>query len=233
MDDNAWPHQTLAVEELLEREDITRMDWPAKSPDLNSIEHLWDALGRRIAAPLHYPENTQQLKQMLIEEWALLPQEMLHQLVLTSACQLIYRYSSRKRKRRPASFQAKKCVTPNHVRLTSVGNRMPQRWFPTIDDVGNVAERDKKEDPIHEQESLHQVHLTFPRNSVTHQVLLSIQLSQGNAPAVQKMSRRSKQRAGTGKERLYHLQKGHTTQVTASKSRQGCLKGPGSPSLET
>ncbi|GFU77809.1 transposable element Tcb2 transposase [Trichonephila clavipes] len=57
MDDNARPHRTLAVEELLER--------------------------RRIAARLHHPENTQQLKQMLIEEWALLPQEMLHQLVLS------------------------------------------------------------------------------------------------------------------------------------------------------
>ncbi|GFY10991.1 transposable element Tcb2 transposase [Trichonephila clavipes] len=44
---------------------------------------MWDALGRRITARLHYPENTQQLKQMLIEEWALLPQEMLHQLVLS------------------------------------------------------------------------------------------------------------------------------------------------------
>ncbi|GFW42830.1 transposable element Tcb2 transposase [Trichonephila clavipes] len=58
------------------------MDWPAYSPDLNPFEHVWDALGRRIAARLHHPENTQQLKQMLIEEWALLPQEMLHQLVL-------------------------------------------------------------------------------------------------------------------------------------------------------
>ncbi|GFX15959.1 transposable element Tcb2 transposase [Trichonephila clavipes] len=83
MDDNARPHQTLAVEELLESEDITRMDWPAYSPDLNPIEHVWDALGRRIAARLHHPENTQQLKQMLIEEWVLLPQEMLHQLVLS------------------------------------------------------------------------------------------------------------------------------------------------------
>ncbi|GFV94029.1 hypothetical protein TNCV_3356781 [Trichonephila clavipes] len=36
-----------------------------------------------------------------------------------------------------------------------------------------------------EQESLHQVHLTFPHNSVTHQVLLFIQLSQGNVPAVE------------------------------------------------
>ncbi|GFT26694.1 uncharacterized protein TNCV_3604931 [Trichonephila clavipes] len=58
------------------------MDWPAYSPDLNSIEHVWDTLGRRIAARLHHSENTQQ-KQMLIEEWVLLSQEMLHQLVLT------------------------------------------------------------------------------------------------------------------------------------------------------
>ncbi|GFT82104.1 transposable element Tc3 transposase [Trichonephila clavipes] len=85
MDDNARPHRTLAVEELLESEDIPRMDWPAYSPDLNPIEHLWDALGRRIAALLHHPENTQQLKQMLIEGWTLLPQEMLHQLVLTTS----------------------------------------------------------------------------------------------------------------------------------------------------
>ncbi|GFS90913.1 transposable element Tc1 transposase [Trichonephila clavipes] len=83
MDDNAQPHRSLAVEELLESEDIARMDWPAYSPDLNPIEHVWNALGRRIAALLHHPENTQQLKQMLIEEWALLPQEMLHQLVLS------------------------------------------------------------------------------------------------------------------------------------------------------
>ncbi|GFU60035.1 transposable element Tc3 transposase [Trichonephila clavipes] len=83
MDDNARPHRTLAVEELLESKDITRMDSPAYSSDLNPIKHVWDVLGRCIAARLHHPENTQQLKQMLIEEWALLPQEMLHQLVLS------------------------------------------------------------------------------------------------------------------------------------------------------
>ncbi|GFU54767.1 transposable element Tc1 transposase [Trichonephila clavipes] len=90
MDTNARPHRTLAVEELLESEDITRMDWPAYSPDLNPIEHVWDALGRRIAARLHHPENIQQLKQMLIKEWALLPQEMLHQLVLNTICRVVF-----------------------------------------------------------------------------------------------------------------------------------------------
>ncbi|GFX16603.1 transposable element Tcb1 transposase [Trichonephila clavipes] len=68
MDDSARPHRILAVEELLESEDITRMDRPAYSPDLNPFEHVWDSLGRRIAARLHHPESTQQLKQMLIEE---------------------------------------------------------------------------------------------------------------------------------------------------------------------
>ncbi|GFY19486.1 transposable element Tcb2 transposase [Trichonephila clavipes] len=58
MDANARPHRTLAVEELLESENITRMDWPAYSPDLNLIEHVLDALGRRIAARIHHPENT-------------------------------------------------------------------------------------------------------------------------------------------------------------------------------
>ncbi|GFT07653.1 transposable element Tcb2 transposase [Trichonephila clavipes] len=83
MDDNTRPHRTLVVEELLESEDITRMDWPAYTPDLKPIEHVWYALGRRIAARLHHPENTQHLKQMLIEEWVLLLQELLHQLVLS------------------------------------------------------------------------------------------------------------------------------------------------------
>ncbi|GFV17644.1 transposable element Tcb1 transposase [Trichonephila clavipes] len=49
MDDNAPCHRTVAAEQLLESEDIERMDWPARSPDLNPIEHVRDFLGRRLA----------------------------------------------------------------------------------------------------------------------------------------------------------------------------------------
>ncbi|GFV99981.1 DDE_3 domain-containing protein [Trichonephila clavipes] len=38
MDDNARPHRANIVDECLQSEDITRMDWPAYSPDLNLIE---------------------------------------------------------------------------------------------------------------------------------------------------------------------------------------------------
>ncbi|GFS54310.1 transposable element Tcb1 transposase [Trichonephila clavipes] len=50
MDDNARPHRANTVDERLQSEGITRMDWLAYSSDLNPIEHVWDMLGRRIAA---------------------------------------------------------------------------------------------------------------------------------------------------------------------------------------
>ncbi|GFU70538.1 hypothetical protein TNCV_2511941 [Trichonephila clavipes] len=68
-------------------------------------------------------------------------------------------------------------------------------------------------------------------DNVTHQVLLFIQLTQGNAPEVQKMSRRSRERAETDKERFYPLHKCHTSKVGASKARQGRLMSPETPAL--
>ncbi|GFY13102.1 transposable element Tcb2 transposase [Trichonephila clavipes] len=84
MDGNARSHQTLAVEELLESEDITRMDWPSVLPRFKTHRTCVGCFGETYCSTrLHHPENTQQLKQMLIEECVLLLQEVLHQLVLS------------------------------------------------------------------------------------------------------------------------------------------------------
>ncbi|GFV86831.1 transposable element Tcb2 transposase [Trichonephila clavipes] len=53
MDDNCRPHRANLVEDFLFEEGIVRMEWPACSPDMNPIEHVWDALGRRVAGRNH------------------------------------------------------------------------------------------------------------------------------------------------------------------------------------
>ncbi|GBM45040.1 Transposable element Tc1 transposase [Araneus ventricosus] len=69
MDDNARPHRALLANEFQESEDIRRMDWPARSPDLNPIEHFWDALGRAIATRNPPPRTIQEMKAALLNEW--------------------------------------------------------------------------------------------------------------------------------------------------------------------
>ncbi|GFV67211.1 transposable element Tc3 transposase [Trichonephila clavipes] len=83
MDDNAPCHCTVAAEQLLESEDIERMDWPARSPDLNPIEHVWDFLGRRLAARTLPPVTIRELRLALQDEWAAMPQQLIDTLIFS------------------------------------------------------------------------------------------------------------------------------------------------------
>ncbi|GFS55666.1 histone-lysine N-methyltransferase SETMAR [Trichonephila clavipes] len=83
MDDNARPHRASIVDECLQSEDITRMDWSAYSPDLNPIEHVCDMLGRRIAARRPPPTCLLELWRALLDEWCNIPQDQIENLILS------------------------------------------------------------------------------------------------------------------------------------------------------
>ncbi|GFU69144.1 transposable element Tc1 transposase [Trichonephila clavipes] len=69
MDDNATCHRTLAVQDCLDSEGIQRLVWTARSPDLNPIENVWDALGRQVAGRNYPQTNKNTLIGALTEEW--------------------------------------------------------------------------------------------------------------------------------------------------------------------
>ena len=81
MDDNATCHRTLAVQDCLSSEGIQRLVWPSRSPDLNPIENVWDALGRQLAGRTFPPTNQNTLIRALTAEWDKLPQQLLDNVV--------------------------------------------------------------------------------------------------------------------------------------------------------
>ena len=73
-DDNATPHRCVIVQQIHNAQlQYVHMDWPANSPDLNPIEHLWDELGRRLAK--RNIQNLAALAPAIAEEWAAIPQQ--------------------------------------------------------------------------------------------------------------------------------------------------------------
>ncbi|GFX44046.1 transposable element Tcb1 transposase [Trichonephila clavipes] len=68
MDNNAHPLRENIVDECLQSEDITRIDWPACSPGFNPIEHGWDMLGRRITAHQPPPICLPELRRAFLDE---------------------------------------------------------------------------------------------------------------------------------------------------------------------
>lgn len=69
IDDNARPHRAIITNHFLEVNNVERMDWPAKSPDLNVIEHAWSSLKLLVQARENPPQNLDELAAAVEEEW--------------------------------------------------------------------------------------------------------------------------------------------------------------------
>ncbi len=80
--DNARPHFAMICTQFLEAENIPVLAWPAYSPDMSHvIEHVWDALNRRVQQRVPVPANIQQLHTAIEEEWTNFPQATINNLI--------------------------------------------------------------------------------------------------------------------------------------------------------
>ena len=66
--DNARPHRARVVTYYLQDESIITFPWPARSPDLNPIEHIWNIIGRRTKERPPPVQTLNDLEQTLHQE---------------------------------------------------------------------------------------------------------------------------------------------------------------------
>ena len=70
--DNAPPHTAKHTQNILRIHDVNVLRWPAISPDLFPIEHLWDHLGRQVRER-HDVNNICDLECAWQAEWVKIP----------------------------------------------------------------------------------------------------------------------------------------------------------------
>jgi transposase len=89
--DNVRRHVARVSMDFLNDNHIRTLPWPALSPDLNPIAHLWDELGRRVRNGLNPPETLDELRRALIQEWNNIPQTFIRNLIgsMRHRCQAV------------------------------------------------------------------------------------------------------------------------------------------------
>ncbi len=67
--DNNPKHTSKKAKTWLQDHRIKVMDWPAQSPNLNPIEHLWQQLKQRLASYEHSSQGINELQERVEREW--------------------------------------------------------------------------------------------------------------------------------------------------------------------
>ena len=74
--DNDPKHTLQKAQKWFEDNNIQVLSWPAQSPDLNPIEHLWDHLKRQLQKYETSHCGAHELWDRLVEEWNEIPPEV-------------------------------------------------------------------------------------------------------------------------------------------------------------
>ena len=72
------------VKKWIKDNHVTRLDWPAQSPDLNPIEHVWGELKKRVAQTK--TTSITHLKEKITEEFRNINREFLAKLIESMPC---------------------------------------------------------------------------------------------------------------------------------------------------
>ena len=76
--DNTWPHTVRVSMQCLQQHNIPPLPWPAHSPDLSPIDHLWDVFGHWIRDDNDMNEEPaailDQLALRFTDQWNQIPQ---------------------------------------------------------------------------------------------------------------------------------------------------------------
>ena len=74
-------HKARSIQNWFGENGVEYLDWPARSPDLNPIEHLWGELERRLRARPNRPTSVPDLTNALVAEWKQVPTALFQRLV--------------------------------------------------------------------------------------------------------------------------------------------------------
>lgn len=74
---NAQQHSAAIISVYLTEVDISSINWPPTSPDLNPIEQVWDSVKNRIRGRNNPPTTTAALTAAVTEEWEKTQQEVI------------------------------------------------------------------------------------------------------------------------------------------------------------
>ncbi len=84
--DVAPAHTSKGTKSWFNDHNVTVLDWPANSPDLNPIENIWGFVKRKMRDTR--PNNADNLKAAIKATWASITPEQCHRLIVSMPCRL-------------------------------------------------------------------------------------------------------------------------------------------------